>query len=85
MLLGLAALVVSRLDEERKRLVAAFFAGTALLFVVGTIFTEYVPWKAMLQLQPHRSWRFCRSFFTGRSPRVSCVAGERVVEPASRP
>ena len=65
MLLGLAALVVSRLDEERKRLVAAFFAGTALLFVVGTIFTEYVPWKAMLQLQPHRSWRFLQVILYG--------------------
>ena len=85
MLVGLAALVVSRLDEERKRLLAAFFAGTALLFVVGTIFTEYVPWKAMLQLQPHRSWRSCMSSCRGRSPQASCVAGVRVVGPVSRP
>jgi hypothetical protein len=38
--------------------VAAFVAGTALLFVVGTALIEWFPVRAVLLLQPHRSWRF---------------------------
>jgi hypothetical protein len=57
-LLALGALAVSSLPVERRRLVALFVAGTAVLFLVGTVFTEGLPLKAILQLQPHRSWRF---------------------------
>jgi uncharacterized protein DUF6798 len=57
-LLALSALVLSRLPADRRRLVAFFLAGTALLFVVGTVFTEVWPLKAVLQFQPHRAWRF---------------------------
>jgi hypothetical protein len=57
-LLALGALAASALPLERRRLVALFALGTAVLFVVGTLFTEWMPLKAVLQLQPHRSWRF---------------------------
>ena len=57
-LLALGALAASGLAAERRRLVALFVLGTAILFVIGTVFTEWVPMKAVLQLQPHRSWRF---------------------------
>lgn len=57
-LLALSALVVSRMPADRRRLVAFFLIGTALLFVVGTVFTEAWPRKAVLQFQPHRAWRF---------------------------
>lgn len=57
-LLALGALAASALPFERRRLVALFVLATAVLFVVGTIFTEGVPLKAVLQLQPHRAWRF---------------------------
>jgi hypothetical protein len=57
-LLALGALAASSLTAERRRLVAAFVLGTAILFVIGTVFTEWMPVKAVLQLQPHRSWRF---------------------------
>jgi hypothetical protein len=55
---ALAALAVSRMDADRRRLVAVFLAGTALQFVLGTVFTELIPVKAVLQYQPHRVWRF---------------------------
>ncbi len=57
-LLALALLAVSRLASDKRRMLAFFLAGVALQFVVGTVFTEYVPLKAVLQYQPHRVWRF---------------------------
>jgi len=57
-LLALGTLAASRLPGDRLRLTAFFFAGTALLFVVGTALIEWHPVKAVLLLQPHRSWRF---------------------------
>ncbi|MGH9889465.1 MAG: DUF6798 domain-containing protein, partial [bacterium] len=57
-LLALAVLAASRAPEDRKRLLALFLLGTALQFVLGTLFTEYWPLKAVLQYQPHRVWRF---------------------------
>jgi len=57
-LLALAVLGASQLPLQRRRLLAFFLAGTALLFVLGSLFTEWIPLKAVLQLQPHRSWRF---------------------------
>jgi hypothetical protein len=57
-LLALGTLSLSRQPREKRRLLALFFAAFAALFVLGTIFTEVFPLKAVLQLQPHRSWRF---------------------------
>jgi len=57
-LLALAVLAVSRLAADKRRMLAFFLAGVALQFVVGTVFTEYIPLKAVLQYQPHRVWRF---------------------------
>jgi hypothetical protein len=57
-LLALAALSASRLPSDRRALLALFLVGTALQFLFGTLFTEYWPLKAVLQYQPHRSWRF---------------------------
>lgn len=56
LLLGVVAAVRSQPDRL-KNLSAVVFA-TALLFVVGTIFTEFIQIKAFLQFQPHRIWRF---------------------------
>jgi len=64
-LLALAALALSRLHVEKRRLVMFFLAGTALQFVLGTVFTELYPIKAMLQYQPHRSWRFLMLILRG--------------------
>jgi hypothetical protein len=41
-----------------RRILALFTAGVALQFVLGSVFTELWPLKAVLQYQPHRSWRF---------------------------
>lgn len=57
-LLALGALTLSRLPREKRALVATFLLGIALQFVAGTVFTEFVPLKAALQIQPHRCWRF---------------------------
>jgi hypothetical protein len=57
-LLALALLAAPGLSERVRRLLALFLCGVALQFVVGTVFTEWVPLKAVLQYQPHRSWRF---------------------------
>lgn len=57
-LLALAALAASQLSLGRRRLLTFFLVGTALQFLVGTLFTEYHPLKAVLQYQPHRAWRF---------------------------
>jgi hypothetical protein len=64
-LLALAALVVSRLPEDRCRMAAFFLAGTAIQFALGTVFTEYWPVKAVLQYQPHRAWRFLMLLLQG--------------------
>jgi hypothetical protein len=64
-LLALAALSLSRLTEDRRRLVGWFLVGVALQFVLGTVFTEIVPLKAALQYQPHRSWRFLALLLQG--------------------
>jgi len=64
-LLALAALAMSRLHVEKRRLVMFFLVGTALQFVLGTVFTEYFPMKAVLQYQPHRCWRFLMLILRG--------------------
>lgn len=64
-LLALAVLAASRASEERKRLLALFLLGIALQFVLGTLFTEYWPLKAVLQYQPHRGWRFLMLLLRG--------------------
>ncbi|HUG52328.1 MAG TPA: DUF6798 domain-containing protein [Vicinamibacteria bacterium] len=64
-LLALSALALSRLGLDRRRLVAFFLLGTALQFVVGTLFTEIWPVKAVLQYQPHRAWRFLMLLLQG--------------------
>jgi hypothetical protein len=57
-LLALAALAAGQLPVDRRKLLAVFLVGTALQFVLGSVFTEHFPWKTVLQYQPHRSWRF---------------------------
>jgi len=57
-LLALAMLAASRMALHHRRLLALFTAGVALQFVLGSVFTELFPLKAVLQFQPHRSWRF---------------------------
>jgi hypothetical protein len=57
-LLALAAMAASRLPKDRRRMFTFFLVGTALQFLAGTLFTEYLPLKSVLQYQPHRSWRF---------------------------
>jgi hypothetical protein len=57
-LLALGTLTLSSLPRPKRVVVAMFYVGFALLFVLGTVFTEYVPLKAVLQFQPHRCWRF---------------------------
>jgi hypothetical protein len=64
-LLALATLTLSRLSEDRRRVVTWFLVGVALQFVLGTVFTELVPLKAVLQYQPHRSWRFLALLLQG--------------------
>ena len=56
LLLGVAA--ACRAEPDRLKSLAVFVFATALLFVTGTVFTEYIPLKAVLQFQPHRIWRF---------------------------
>lgn len=57
-LLLLGVLAAAPLPEAKRRLFALFLAGIAVQFVLGTIFTEWMPLKAVLQYQPHRCWRF---------------------------
>ena len=57
-LMALGTLTLSRLPREKRAVVSWFFVGFALLFVFGTVFTEFIPLKAVLQFQPHRCWRF---------------------------
>ena len=56
LLLGVVA--ATRAESGRLMNLGVFLLATALLFVGGTIFTEYIPVKAVLQFQPHRIWRF---------------------------
>ncbi len=56
LLLGIAA--ATRSEPGRLFNLGVFVFATALLFVGGTVFTEYLPLKAVLQFQPHRIWRF---------------------------
>ena len=56
LLLGTAA--AWRSPAGRFLNLGIFIVATAVLFVVGTVFTEFVPSKAFLQFQPHRIWRF---------------------------
>ncbi len=64
-LLALSVLLLSRMSGDRRRVVAVFLVGTALQFVLGTLFTEYWPLKAALQYQPHRAWRFLMLLLQG--------------------
>ena len=57
-LIALGTLTLSRLPREKRAVLCWFFVGFALLFVFGTVFTELVPLKSVLQFQPHRCWRF---------------------------
>jgi hypothetical protein len=56
LLLGTAA--AWRSEAGRLLNLGVFIVATAVLFVVGTAFTEFIPSKAFLQFQPHRIWRF---------------------------
>ncbi len=56
LLLGLAA--ATRSEPGRLQNLSIVIFATAILFVTGTVFTEYIPSKAFLQFQPHRIWRF---------------------------
>lgn len=75
-LLALGTLTLSRLPREKRLVVALFFFGFALLFVFGTVFTEFIPVKAVLQFQPHRSWRFLMLILYGLAA-TGVVAGWR--------
>lgn len=57
-LLALGVLTLSRFSREKRLLAACFIGGFAVQFVLGTVFTEWVPVKLVLQMQPHRCWRF---------------------------
>jgi hypothetical protein len=80
-LMALGTLTLSRLPREKRAIVALFFAGFALLFVFGTVFTEFIPTKAVLQFQPHRCWRFLMLILYGLSA-AGVVAGGRAGGPA---
>jgi hypothetical protein len=75
-LLALGTLTLSRLPPPKRMVVALFFAGFALQFVLGTVFTEFVPLKAVLQFQPHRCWRFLMLILYGLAA-AGVVAGWR--------
>jgi hypothetical protein len=57
-LLALALLACSTASGQVRALFAVFLVGVALQFTAGTLLTELHPVKAVLQYQPHRSWRF---------------------------
>ena len=63
LLLGL--LSISSAPEAKKRVFVVFLVGIALQFLVGTLFTEFHPIKAVLQYQPHRCWRFLLAILYG--------------------
>jgi hypothetical protein len=75
-LMALGTLTLSRLPREKRAVVSLFFVGFALLFVFGTVFTEVVPLKAVLQFQPHRCWRFLMLILYGLAA-AGVVAGWR--------
>jgi hypothetical protein len=56
LLLGLAGAL--RAGGSRVLAICVALGSSALLFVFGTLFTEFIPVKAVLQFQPHRIWRF---------------------------
>lgn len=57
-LLVLTCFALPALDRGKGHLLSAFLGVTALHFVLGTVFTELVPVRLVLQYQPHRAWRF---------------------------
>jgi hypothetical protein len=75
-LLALGTLTLSRLAPAKRVVVALFFVGFAAQFVLGTVFTEFVPLKAVLQFQPHRCWRFLMLILYGLAA-AGVVAGWR--------
>ena len=75
-LLALGTLTLSRLPRAKRVVVALFFVGFAVQFVLGTVFTEFVPLKAVLQFQPHRCWRFLMLILYGLGA-AGVVAGWR--------
>jgi hypothetical protein len=75
-LMALGTLTLSRLPREKRAVVSFFFVGFALLFVFGTVFTELVPLKSVLQFQPHRCWRFLMLILYGLAA-AGVVAGWR--------
>jgi hypothetical protein len=75
-LIALGTLTLSRLPRDKRAVLAMFFLGFALLFVFGTVFTEVVPVKAVLQFQPHRCWRFLMLLLYGLAA-AGVVAGWR--------
>ena len=75
-LMALGTLTLSRLPREKRAALSWFFVGFALLFVLGTVFTEFVPLKAVLQFQPHRCWRFLMLILYGLAA-AGVVAGWR--------
>src|SRR5258705_384990 len=75
-LMALGTLTLSRLPREKRAVLAWFFVGFALLFVFGTVFTEFIPMKAVLQFQPHRCWRFLMlSLHAPAPPGMAAAAG----------
>lgn len=56
--LFLGTIAATRTQVPTLRSLGIMVAATGLLFVLGTLFTEVWPMKAMLQFQPHRIWRF---------------------------
>ncbi len=75
-LLALGTLALSRLETGKRLVVALFYVGFALQFVGGTLFTESIPVKAVLQMQPHRCWRFLMVLLYGLAAE-GVVAGWR--------
>jgi hypothetical protein len=56
--LMLGTIAAFHAGPQRVRGLSAMLFATSLMFVFGTLFTEFVPMKAVLQFQPHRIWRF---------------------------
>ncbi len=54
--LGFAA--ACRSEPSRLQSLSVLVFATAAMFALGTLFTEFIPVKAVLQFQPHRIWRF---------------------------
>jgi hypothetical protein len=82
---GPGTLTLSRLPREKRAVLAWFFVGFALLFVFGTVFTEFVPMKAVLQFQPHRCWRFLMLILYGLAATGIVEGWRSAAWPASPP